>query len=137
MTGSVLTHNSSETQKYGEKLAEKLKNGGIVCLYGELGAGKTTLVQGIAKGLGIKQRINSPTFIIARKYDNFWHIDLYRLNSLEETEAIGIKEILEDTNNIVVIEWPEKIKNILPKHYVEIKLRVVSELEREIHETIY
>ncbi len=130
----MITKTALETQKYGEKLASKLKNGGVLCLYGDLGAGKTTLVQGLAKGLGIKRRITSPTFIIMRKYENFWHIDLYRL---ENADSLGLLEIFADPKNIVIIEWPEIIKNILPKHYIEIKIKNISETEREIDETIY
>lgn len=130
----MITKTAFETQKYGEKLASKLKNGGVLCLYGELGAGKTTLVQGLAKGLGIKRRITSPTFVVMRKHDNFWHIDLYRL---DQADNLGLPEILEDPKNIVVIEWPEIIKRILPKHRIEVKIRAISETEREIDETIY
>lgn len=130
----MITKTASETQKYGQKLAAKIKNGGVVCLYGDLGAGKTTLVQGIAKGLGIKRRITSPTFIIARKYNNFWHIDLYRLDN---ADGLGLPEIFADPKNIVIIEWPEIIKNILPKHYYEIKIKTISKNKREIYETLY
>lgn len=130
----MITKSAIETQKFGEKFAEKIKNGGVICLYGDLGAGKTTLVQGIAKGLGIKRRITSPTFIIARKYDNFWHIDLYRLDN---AEGLGLQEILSDKKNIIIIEWPEIIKDILPKHYYEIKIKITNETEREIYETLY
>ena len=130
----MITKSALETQKYGEKLAVKIKNGGIVCLHGDLGAGKTTLVQGIAKGLGIKKRITSPTFIIVRKYENFWHIDLYRVDNIKE---LGLHEIFTDPKNIVVIEWPEIIKSILPKHYIEVKIKNISENEREVNETVY
>ncbi len=134
---TIQTKSASETQEYGRKLAEKIKNGGVVALYGELGAGKTTLIQGIAQGLGIKQRITSPTFIIVRQYDRFWHVDLYRLTSLDEAKAVGIEEIINDPVNIVVIEWPELIKDILPKHYIEIRIKSLSNEEREIDEVVY
>lgn len=134
---TLTTKSPAETKKFGQELARKLRSGGVVCLFGELGAGKTTLIQGIAKGLGIKQRIISPTFIIARKYDNFWHIDLYRLKSLAEVQAVGIEEILSDPKSIVVIEWPEKILKILPKHYYEVRIKILNETEREISEAIH
>lgn len=133
----IITKSVQETRKYGQKLAQKVKNGGVVALYGDLGAGKTTLVQGIAQGLGIKQRIISPTFIIVRQYDRFWHVDLYRLGSFEEAEAVGIEEIIKDKQNIVVIEWPEKAEKILPEHYIELRLKAISEEEREINETVH
>lgn len=116
------TKTAAQTRVFGYALAEKVKNGGVICLYGPLGAGKTTLVQGLARGLGIKRRITSPTFIIVRKYGRFWHVDLYRLNSPEEIEALGLREILADKENIVAIEWPEKIDKILPKGAIKVYL---------------
>lgn len=133
---NTITSNEKETRLFGKKLAKRLKGGGVICLYGDLGAGKTTLVQGIAEGLGIDRRINSPTFIIVRKYDDFWHIDLYRLKSLEEARAVGIEEILSDPKNVVAIEWPEVIQDILPKHHIEVRINIVGQ-KREINEIIY
>ncbi len=132
------TKSAAETKKLGEKLAKKLKKGGVVCLYGDLGAGKTTFIQGLAWGLGIIQRVNSPTFIIARRYPlesrYFYHVDLYRLTSLEEVKAIGIEEMW-DNHNVMAIEWPEKIEQILPK-YIKIKFKQIKNDERQI-EIIY
>ncbi len=130
----MITKSALETQKYGEKLASKLKSGGVLCLYGDLGAGKTTLVQGLAKGLGIKRRITSPTFIIARKYNNFWHIDLYRLDN---ADTLGLPEIFADPKNIVIIEWPEIIKKVLPEHYIKIRIKDLNNDRRQIDEIIY
>ncbi len=133
---TVITHSSAQTQKLGKDLAKEFLHGAVVCLRGELGAGKTTLIQGIAKGLGIKAKISSPTFIIVHRHKlkaNFiWHIDLYRLTSLEEAKAVGIEEILEDKNSVILIEWPEKIEKLLPKKRWEIKLEAVSENERRV-----
>lgn len=133
---NIITKNREETQRVGRGLAKKIKDGEIVCLYGDLGAGKTTLAQGIARGLGIKQDVLSPTFILMRRYDLknrfFYHIDLYRLNDLEEIKGLGIEEIVEDTNNIVLIEWPEKIAHLLPRRRWEIKFETISENERKI-----
>lgn len=130
----MITKTAQETRNYGKKLAEKIKNGGVVCLYGNLGAGKTTLVQGIAKGLGIKQKITSPTFVIMRQYSNLYHLDLYRLNSFEEIKILGVEEIWQNKNNILIIEWPEKIEKILPKNRLVIYLKL---LENNTHEIIY
>jgi tRNA threonylcarbamoyladenosine biosynthesis protein TsaE len=119
------TKNSKETQRVGMDFAKILKRGDVVCLYGDLGFGKTTLVQGIAQGLGIKKRIISPTFVIARSYGlkggNFYHIDLYRIGNDQETEDLGMEEILSDKNNIIVIEWAEKLKNFLPQRRIDIE----------------
>ena len=137
----AITKSNTETQKLGESFAEKIKNGGIVALYGDLGAGKTTFVQGFAKGLGINQRIISPTFIIVRQYkvsseklavSCLYHIDLYRVQSQKEIEGLGIKEILNDPHNIVVIEWAEKLKNVLPKKLIEVRFEYVDENTRKI-----
>lgn len=136
------TASKEETQKVGEGIAKNIKNGGIVCLYGDLGAGKTTLTQGIARGLGIKKTVISPTFILMRRYDLknrfLYHIDLYRLNSLEEVRGLGIEEITGDPKNIVIIEWPEKIQSSLPRPRREVRLKNISETEREIvYETLH
>ncbi|MBI3559120.1 tRNA (adenosine(37)-N6)-threonylcarbamoyltransferase complex ATPase subunit type 1 TsaE [Candidatus Gottesmanbacteria bacterium] len=128
----MITKTAQETRNLGEKLAEKIKNGGVVCLYGDLGAGKTTFVQGIAKGLGIKKQITSPTFIIMRSYGRLWHLDLYRLNSLEEIKALGVEEIWQDENNILVIEWPEKIEPILPENKLTVHLTTLADNTHEI-----
>lgn len=130
----MITKTAEETRNYGKKLAEKIKNGGVVCLYGNLGAGKTTFVQGVAKGLGIKEKITSPTFIIMRSYGRLWHLDLYRLNSLEEIKALGVEEIWQDKKNILIIEWPEKIEKILPENKLTVHLKA---LENNTHEIIY
>ncbi len=134
---TLTTKSALETKKLGEKLSKRFTKGVVVCLRGELGAGKTTFIQGVAKGLKIKKRINSPTFIIARRYDNFWHIDLYRLTSYKEAYAIGIEEIINDKTSVVLIEWPEKIKKILPKKRWEINIEIISANKRKItYETI-
>lgn len=140
----MVTKSARETQKFGEKWARKLKRGDAVCLYGDLGAGKTTLVQGIARGLGVKGRVISPTFVLVRRHKlprakspefskgYLYHIDLYRLDNIREAQAIGIEEIADDKDSIVVIEWAEKIKEILPKRRWEVRLAVVSRGKRKI-----
>jgi len=128
--------NITETQEYAMEFAKTLKPHDIICLYGDLGSGKTTFVQGLAKGLGIKNRIISPTFIIARHYKIndlvFYHIDLYRTETLHDFLSIGLDEILEDNLNIVAIEWAEKMKDMLPKKRIDIRLNVVDDNQREL-----
>lgn len=140
MSQKFTTSNYTQTQAIGKKIAAELKTGTVLALYGNLGSGKTTFTQGLAKGLGIKQKIISPTFIIVRKYDlsslrerseskgkdskslrqaqatNFYHIDLYRIENVNDVASLGLEEILNDKSNIVAIEWPEKIEKILPKN---------------------
>jgi tRNA threonylcarbamoyladenosine biosynthesis protein TsaE len=104
----------------------------ILCLYGQLGSGKTTFTQGFARGLGITSRLLSPTFIIVRRYDIpsseqfLYHIDLYRLKNVTEMEELGLDEIFTDLRSYVVIEWAEKLGELLPKHRIDIRFTVVD-----------
>ncbi len=147
----IITQSAQETQKLGEKIgrdliSQKIKSK-IFCLYGDLGSGKTTFIQGVAKGLGIKKRVISPTFMFIRQYEirntqyvshltshlsPFYHIDLYRINKVEEAKDLGLQEIFEDKEVIVAIEWAEKIKEILPKKRIDIYFDYVSENQRKI-----
>jgi len=130
---------SRETKKLGEELARKLltscslppasRGALIFALAGELGSGKTTFVQGFFRGLGLK-RAASPTFIImrrtalkSRKFKNVFHVDAYRIKKPKELSALGFRDILENPQNIVLIEWAEKIKNILPKRAFWLRFR--------------
>lgn len=133
----TVTHSRDETKELGRKLAKKLASGGVLCLYGDLGAGKTTLVQGLAAGLGVKDRIISPTFILVRRYSIpagkfFYHVDLYRLNSPEELAGIGLSELWSEPGNVVAIEWPAKAAATLPKKRTEVYLETVGENERKV-----
>lgn len=144
-----VTKNAEETKKLGREMAVDLMVNGqrsmakVLALTGELGSGKTTFVQGLAEGLGIKNNIISPTFILMRSYpinhqpstiSHFFHLDLYRLeeNIEREVKSLGIEEIWKDPENIVVIEWAEKIENLLPKETRWIKFQTVGENERQI-----
>ncbi|MEA3492963.1 MAG: tRNA (adenosine(37)-N6)-threonylcarbamoyltransferase complex ATPase subunit type 1 TsaE [Candidatus Margulisiibacteriota bacterium] len=129
-----VTRSASETIELGKKIGENLKPNGVVCLTGTLGAGKTTLIQGIAEGLGVKDYVTSPTFIIINEYQGripFFHVDLYRLNSVDEVEEIGIEEYFS-RGGACVIEWAEKLEELKPKSCCEIKIEIVSETERKI-----
>lgn len=123
---------SEETKRFAKRLARQILNSKfqipkrkhalVFALSGELGAGKTTFVQGFFRGLGIKKRASSPTFIIMRrtairnkKFKNVFHVDAYRLKKTKNLEAIGFREVLANPENIVLIEWAENIKKILPK----------------------
>ena len=132
----IVTKNSKETTKLGYDFGKSLKGGDVVCLYGDLGSGKTTFTQGLAKGLGIKQRIISPTFIIVRNYKtktyDFYHIDLYRTDNDRDIEGLGIEEIINNPENIVVIEWAEKLNKYLPKKRIDIKFMYKEVSIREI-----
>ena len=118
----TLLNSPQETFAYGKKLAAKLKGGDIVLLSGELGAGKTALVKGLAAGLGIKNKITSPTFTLMSvhrvqslksKVLQFVHIDTYRLKDEKELLEIGVEDYLGQPDTICAIEWPEKIIGLL------------------------
>ncbi len=136
----VITESSKETQKLAEELSLNSDNR-FFALFGNLGSGKTTFSQGFAKGLGIKERIISPTFIIIRNYelrimnkgfDSFYHVDLYRVQSKSDIESLGLEEIFNDEKNIIIVEWAEKIKNILPKKRTEIYFENLDVNKRKI-----
>lgn len=126
------TVSTEETQAIGQDLARAVGTESsvlprVVCLYGELGSGKTTLIQGMARGLGITDRLISPTFIIQRSYPipatdrTFYHLDLYRLTELPAIESLGLGEIITDTRAIVVIEWAERLGTILPIPRIDVR----------------
>lgn len=131
-----ITNNYKETQKIGERLAKKIKPPIILALISDLGGGKTTFTQGLAKGLGIKNIITSPTFVLEKIYNipkkkyNLHHYDLYRI----DPDDILIDEILENAkDNIVVIEWADKIKDQLPKkEVIKIKFKLIGDNKRQI-----
>lgn len=126
------TTSAAETKKIASSLAKKIKSGGIVALIGNLGAGKTTFSQGFAKGLGIKENLISPTFILMREYHlgggsgrhlgKLYHIDLYRLEDPKQMENIGLEEIFDNPKNIVLIEWAEKLPH-LPKNVTTVNIK--------------
>lgn len=133
-----ITKSAFETKSLGKEVASKLEGGEVFALSGELGSGKTTFVQGFAEGLGVKGRIISPTFILMRKYKvgdkDFYHIDLYRLEENIENEVIhlGISDIWKRPENVVIIEWAEKIKDMIPESAKWIKFEDLGGEKRKI-----
>jgi tRNA threonylcarbamoyladenosine biosynthesis protein TsaE len=129
------SHGIAETIELGRQLAARLKAGDVVALSGELGAGKTCLVKGIAAGLRVAQEVTSPTFTLIHEYRGgrcaLYHIDLYRLDSARQVLAIGIEDYLNG-DGVTVIEWAEKIEALLPERAIHIKLSVVDETTRRI-----
>ena len=117
--------NEAETIALGERLGRKLKPGAVVLLRGELGAGKTTLARGLARGAGYKGRVSSPTFALAHVYRcrrlTLHHLDLYRLAEGEDSE-LGLEELLADPRGAVVVEWPAAAGGRWPKDRLEISL---------------
>ena len=131
-----LSNSAAETKSIAAKLAKDSKDY-IFALTGELGAGKTTFVQGFAKGLGIKEKITSPTFVLIRQHPIpnttkiLYHIDLYRLENTKDFQQLGLEEIWLDPNNIILIEWAEKLKE-LPKDSIKIKITKNGDQKRII-----
>lgn len=138
------TTSSKQTQEYGKKLAGTLRGGEVLAFSGELGAGKTTLIQGIAQGLGITQPITSPTFLLMRVYQlpkpkngiaQLVHIDCYRIYSEQEIEDIGAVEYFGREDTVVLVEWPERIKKLLPRHTKTIMLELGKEENKRMIKT--
>ncbi len=133
------TESAEKTAALGEAFANMIDGGDTIALFGDLGSGKTTFLQGFAKGVGVRTRIISPTFIIVRTHSirykgalAFYHIDLYRMKSNDDTHNIGFGEIVNKPENIVAIEWAERAKSLLPENRWEVYFRYVSESTREI-----
>lgn len=143
------SHSPEETKKLAKLLAaaalkyRSKKKAFTIGLQGELGSGKTTFIQGFASGLHIRNKITSPTFLLIRcyhlpnylmtHYKNFYHIDVYRIKKTKELLTLGLEEIFKNPKSIVLIEWAEKIKKLLPKQMIWITFRHSrKENEREI-----
>lgn len=143
---TVVTKSAEETKRlawlFARSLARELKPGRhatAVALSGPLGGGKTTFTQGFAEGLGVKEKVKSPTFILmqrfalrSKKFSHFYHLDCYRFKNAKEVRAIGLPEVLADSHNLVLIEWAEKIKGALPKRRITVKFSHIHERARKI-----
>lgn len=129
-----IVHALSQTQRTGEHLGQLLQAGDVVLLEGELGAGKTTLTKGIARGLGVEGYVNSPTFTLVNEYRGrlpVYHLDCYRLESGAEALDFGIEEYLYG-EGVTIIEWPQRIAEILPDEHLRIKLAYLADTKRSI-----
>lgn len=135
------THSLAEFQEEAVRFAGTLGAGDsatIVALLGELGAGKTAFTQTLAKHFGVEESVASPTFVIQKAYDakgsfkRFIHIDAYRLKSAQELEALGWAETMSDAGNLIVIEWPERVTELIPADAHRIALEFVDEDTRNI-----
>ncbi len=128
MSGLIFeTASADETRALGARIAAQLQPGDVVLLHGDLGAGKTTLTQGIGKALGMSQLAQSPTFslVVDSPLPNgavLRHIDLYRLDDATELDALGFEDLTSDTEAITLIEWPERAAGFLPDAYLLIEL---------------
>lgn len=139
---TLYTQSAQETQSIGKDIAQSLIDQVdrgltslplIYCLSGDLGSGKTTFAQGFARGLGITTRLLSPTFIIVRRYQIpnttywFYHLDLYRVELEKELETLGIREILQNPQALVAVEWAEKLGDLLPQKRIDMYFSLQDE----------
>ncbi len=129
---SLLRKKDSKLAPPSSRYAGLRRTGKILALAGELGSGKTTFVQGFARGLGIKERVLSPTFVIMRRYQNFFHIDCYRIQKPKELIDLGLKIIMANPKNIIAIEWAERVEKILPKQTIWIRFDFINKNKRKI-----
>lgn len=135
MTGEFEVDSIEETWSLAKELAKELKPGDVVCLEGDLGAGKTTFTQGLAAALGVPGRVTSPTFCIVQEHQSkdvlLVHMDLYRLHSEEDVEAIGWEDYLA-RGAIFVIEWPERAGSLIPAKAYHISILHAGEEKRKV-----
>lgn len=143
MVKILVTRQASETMAAGEWLADRVDGGKVVCLSGDLGGGKTTFMKGLARGLGVDQVITSPTFVVEsvykrktknvkRKIKTIYHFDVYRIKNTAEVLALGWEEVLADPAGVVVVEWAERIKEILPPKCIWVRFKFIDQNVREI-----
>jgi tRNA threonylcarbamoyladenosine biosynthesis protein TsaE len=131
-----LSHSPEQTQRLGVRLGELLKPADLLCLAGDLGSGKTTLAQGIARGWGALDPVTSPTFTLINEYRRadrarLFHVDAFRLSGAQEAFTLGLDELL-DGHGPVVVEWPERILTLLPPERLWIELSWVDESRRNL-----
>lgn len=136
----MVTAGPRETARLGEELGDWVGEIGarVICLYGELGSGKTTFAQGFAKAFEVTSRLLSPTFIIVRRYPVpknpgfLYHIDLYRVAGQKDLLGLGLSEILADPSSVVLIEWAEKLGSLRPKERIDVRLTVAEDGKHSI-----
>lgn len=135
---TIHTHSVNETEMFGTMLGKNLEGGDILCLHGTLGAGKTALTRGLAAGWGSNTPVTSPTFTLINLYEHeskpevIYHVDAYRLKDREDILSTGIEDILFD-GSIVIIEWPERLDELLPVNAIRVTISVPGMNEREFH----
>ena len=134
-TIDFFSRSPEQTRRVGRRLGEVLEAGDVICLQGDLGAGKTTFVQGIAQGWGSLDSVSSPTFILVNVYrrvdqSQLFHMDAYRLDSAPEAEELDLDTML--AQGALLIEWPERMNVLIPKEHLWVNLEHIDEEEREM-----
>lgn len=144
----VITHSPEQTQRFGSMIGRTLRPGDLVLLSGQIGSGKTIFVQGIAQGLGVESDVLSPTFTLVMEHEGqttdgvpvrLYHVDLYRLPDGNPNEIIGFgfEEYFDDETGIIVIEWPERARPVLPDTYLVVQVEAIADTKRSIRLTPY
>lgn len=130
----LVTATADDTRALGEAIAELLEPGDVVSLTGEPGAGKTTFVQGVGRGLGVTDTITSPTFVLIREYDgrlHLYHLDVYRLGRIQDVIDLGFEE-MADGDGVTLIEWGDAIEVMLREEFLQVDLTVPHDTERRV-----
>ena len=129
---TYLSKSREETMQFARQYAKTLKSGDVLLLDGDMGAGKTVFAKGIAKGLGIQEQVTSPTYAYMNDYDGvLFHYDCYRIESVEQAERLGLADYFE-MGGICLIEWSQNIAPLLPSYAKRVRIKKISENEREI-----
>ncbi|MBR1966234.1 MAG: tRNA (adenosine(37)-N6)-threonylcarbamoyltransferase complex ATPase subunit type 1 TsaE [Lentisphaeria bacterium] len=133
----IISRSENDTAKLAQELASKLPRGTVIALYGDLGAGKTVFSRAFAKAIGVKETVSSPTYTIIQEYllddgGYFYHLDLYRIKNSRDALAFAVDEYLNDGNAYALVEWPERIEDILGADTLIININHLSDTEREI-----
>ncbi len=140
---NLVTHNPAQTRQFGARIGRAIRAGDVICLSGELGAGKTTLASGIGEGWGAREVVNSPTFVFVNEYSRaaggkLYHVDAYRLRDAADAESIALPDMLNEVSegrSALLIEWPERVAEQLPPERLWIDLVWVEESARRIQVT--
>ena len=134
----IISRSETETEAFAAALAQKLPPGTVIALDGDLGAGKTVFSRGFARGMGITEPVSSPTYTIVQEYPlpggkgMLYHLDLYRIANSVSALAFGVDEFLDDPESTALVEWPERIADIMPDSTLRIEIRHLSDTERKI-----
>jgi len=134
---TICTKNEAETERAGAELGARIPDGAVVALYGDLGAGKTAFVRGLARGMGIEERVSSPTFTIVNEYlgaRELYHFDMYRLGGSDELFGIGWEDYLS-RGGVCAVEWSENVADAFEGDEITVRIRKTGEAEREIEIT--
>lgn len=134
-----VSHSEAQTRRLGKRLGRLLRPGDVLLFVGEFGAGKTTFIQGIAEGLGVEGSVASPSFTLVWEYVTgdmcgrvpFYHIDLYRLSRLEETQEIGLENYLY-SDGVCAVEWADRVPEAMPEEHLQVELTYLSETKRVV-----